>query len=410
MSDLNRDLARRIVDTVGSSGYPPQYGAEHFTAGLDPYLSVIDEEYLSTFIRQGGSAFKMVVGTYGGGKTHFLYCVRDLAWDQRYAVSYVSLSSKECPFHRLDLVYQAIVRGILYPVPPEERYSGYEQGISSFIRSWFAEEQSKMEGRSFQGEDFCEGTLIDPARFRGIESISFKNAIRAAYTSLAEDREDDFESICQWLNGEGCDKSIAKRFRIMQRIDKTTAFSMVRSLVQWIREIGLCGLVVLLDEAEQRSSISTKDRAQHLSNLRELIDECGHTNFQSVLIFYAVPDDGFLEGRTQVYEALKQRVSTVFNELNPTGVRINLEELVKDPISFLAEVGDKLARVYEVAYDCTLDGGLREETIKAVAELAFEKRYSDIGYKRLFVKNLIKGFNKIRKSGASFSPEDLEVA
>ncbi len=57
-------------------------------------LDAIKEEYLATFIKDGGSSFKLVVGIYGGGKTHFLYCVRDAGWAQHFAVSYVSLKER----------------------------------------------------------------------------------------------------------------------------------------------------------------------------------------------------------------------------------------------------------------------------------------------------------------------------
>ena len=50
--------------------------------------------------------------------------------------------------------------------------------------------------------------------------------------------------------------------------------------------------------------------------VRELIDECGQTAMHGTIVFYAVPDENFLEGRTQVYEALRQRVATVFDAFN----------------------------------------------------------------------------------------------
>jgi hypothetical protein len=135
MNELKPQVARRIIDTVGANGIPPQYGFQFFTAGLEPYLSVIEEEYLASFIKQGGSAFKMVVGVYGGGKTHFLYCVRDIAWNHNFAVSYVSLSPGESPFHKLELVYSAIVRNIVAPLTADELLSGYEPGIGAFLRN-----------------------------------------------------------------------------------------------------------------------------------------------------------------------------------------------------------------------------------------------------------------------------------
>jgi hypothetical protein len=409
MNELKPQVARRIIDTVGANGIPPQYGFQFFTAGLEPYLSVIEEEYLASFIKQGGSAFKMVVGVYGGGKTHFLYCVRDIAWNHNFAVSYVSLSPGESPFHKLELVYSAIVRNIVAPLTADELLSGYEQGIGAFLRNRFGLKFQEFRSKGLSGDALREELLNELESIQGIESISFARAVKAAFRALLDRKEEDFTNICQWLSGEGYDRRTHGRYGIFQKIDKTTAFQMLRSLVQWVRQIGYSGLVILLDEAERVPSLSTKQREQHLSNLREIIDECGHTNFQGVMIFYAVPDENFLEGRTQIYEALRQRVATVFDSPNPSGVKIELERVVKEPISFLCEVGSKLARIYEIAYNYHFDNAACQQTIKLAAEAAYERRYGDIGYKRLFVQTLIRGFHFLRQKGAPPSAEDLQM-
>lgn len=407
MSELNPFVARKIIDTVGAQGEPPDYGLQFFTAGLDSYLSVIDQEYLSSFVAQGGSAFKMVVGIYGGGKTHFLYCIRDLAWKYNFAVSYVSLSPGESPFHRLEFVYKAIVRGIIPPPSPEELLKGYERGIASYLRYWYSQKYQEYKSKHLKGEELREALLYEVDHLEGTESVSFLKAVRAAFKALLNRQEEDFEDICQWLTGEGYDRRLHAKHGILQRIDKTTAFIMIRSLVQWIKQIGFSGLIVLLDEAERVPSLSTKQKEQHMSNLREVIDECGHMNFQGVMVYYAVPDENFLEGRAQVYEALKQRVATVFETLNPTGVKIELEKVVTDPISFLCEVGSKLTEVYEVAYGHTFDGTECEQVVETIAKDAYEERHSDIGYKRLFVQRLIKGLHFLRQQSAQPTLDDL---
>ena len=409
MKDLDTKIARRIIDTVGANGIPPEYGFQFFSEGLAPYLSVIEEEYLSTFIKQGGSAFKMVIGVYGGGKTHFLYSIRDLAWKQNFVVSYVSLSPGESPFHRLELVYRAIVRGILPPLTPDELLSGYEQGIVSFIRSWFSMKYRELSSKGFSGEDLHNELLIHVENIHDIESISMAKAIKSAFNALLNKQEDDFLYICQWLTGEIYERRIHGKFGILQRIDRTTAFSMLRSLVHWVRQIGYTGLVILLDEAERVPSLSTKQREQHLNNLREVIDECGHTSFRNVMIFYAVPDENFLEGRTQIYEALRQRVLTVFDMLNPTGVKLELEKLSIEPIPFLVQVGEKLKQIYEKAYDHHFEKEASKKTISTVAKAAYEQRYGDIGYKRLFVQKLVSGFHFLKRNGYPPSPDNLQM-
>lgn len=115
MDELTQNVARQIIDRVGGPGQPPEYGFQFFTAGIGQYLTVIDEEYLHTLIRQGGSSFKMVVGVYGGGKTHFLLSIRDLAWKHKYVTANVDLSPKESPFSKLELVYKNIIRNMHPP-------------------------------------------------------------------------------------------------------------------------------------------------------------------------------------------------------------------------------------------------------------------------------------------------------
>lgn len=201
------------------------------------------------------------------------------------------------------------------------------------------------------------------------------------------------------MKGENPPKNLLKNFGIFEKIDKSTAFKMIRSLVQWVRDLGYAGIVVLMDEAEQTPSMTTKQKAALLSNMRELIDECGHANFRNAMWFYAVPDENFLEGRTQAYEALRQRLSSVFNaETNPTGVKIYLEEVSADPVELLADIGKKLSTIYEVAYNTKFETSALNETIADIAKAAYERKL-EIGYKREFVKNLIKALHKLRKTG-----------
>lgn len=406
-NELSPLEARHIIDRVGGNGTPPEYGFQFFTSGIEPYLDTLEAEYLSTFISQGGSAFKMVVGVYGGGKTHFLYCVREIAWKYNFAVSYVSLSASQSPFHRLDLVYKQIVQHLMPPLSPKELLSGYEEGIVSFLRTWFSQKYSESQNRGLP-----EGALKKELRHNiesigGVESLSFLRAVKSAFYALLDGHDDDFQNICQWLTAEPYNRMALQPHSILERIDKMTAFIMLRSLAQWIRRIGYNGLIILLDEAEREASLSTKQREQLLSNLRELIDECGHTRFQGVMFFYAVPDEYFLEGRTQIYEALKQRVATVFATLNPSGVKIELEDTVSDPIEFLNEIGQKLAQIYETAYGCKFSANDCQITVNLVAETAYGQRHGDIGYKRLFVQKLVQAFHFLRLRQTVPSVNDL---
>jgi hypothetical protein len=345
---IDKVLARQVIESVGSSGTPPETGVSHFSVGLDPYLNAIRDEYLKTFIKGGGSAFKLVVGPFGGGKTHFLYSVRDMAWSENFAVAYVSLTPNETPFHSLNLVYRSLAAQI--STGPDVK------GIEEVIR----------EAKPWSGT---------------LEATKFAQAVRGAQSA---ENESQFEEHLQVLKGETLDKADAPR--------------MIRSMIQWVRQIGRSGLVILFDEAELVPSFSRKQKEILINNLRELIDRCCQSSFRGAMVFYAIPDEKTLEGRGTAYEALKQRLATVFDVPNPTGIKIYLERIAQDPVGFLTEVGTRLSDVFETAYAAKLDKTKLVPALKALAKQCYEKRFADISYKRLFVQSAVALMNQVRAS------------
>lgn len=412
MTDLTRRQARQIIEQLGSSGQPPEFGVNHFSVGLDPYLDVILEEYIGDFIQDGGSAFKLVVGIYGGGKTHFLYSVRDIAWAETFAVSYVSLKSGgESPFDKLHLVYKSIINGLIPPVDDENTQIASTKGIENFLRYWYRRRLENYRNRGISMDDVAEAIRedIDNVAAADIFSISFRNAIVEALKAIQGNDENAFSEIAQWLKGELTSTTRElKGLGITQKINRESAFGMIRSLAQVVRALEYNGLVILLDEAEQIPSMGRRAKDQLLNNLREFIDECGTSNFAGIMVFYAVPDRGFLDGKTQVYEALRQRLATVFNQFNPTGVVVELEDAVNDePIVFLTEVGSKVINVYNVAFKQKLNADELNPWLTELADSVHQERFGDEGYKRLFVRRLVSGLNIIHRKGEMPTPDEL---
>ncbi|MCS7231971.1 MAG: DUF2791 family P-loop domain-containing protein [Elusimicrobiota bacterium] len=375
---------------------PPEYGIEFFTIGLDEYLDIIENEYLEDYIKNGGASFKLVVGIYGSGKTHFLYCVRNLGWKHNFVVSHVSLSKNSSPFSKMELVYKEIMKNITQPLSKEELISGYGKGINNFIRNWIASKRLEYEKKGLDEEEITKLILEETNNWDNIESISFKRAVKKGVEFYIDNKIDDYENIIQWLQGEGYNSKVHKNYGILEKIDKSTAFVMIRSLVQWVKILEYSGLIIFFDEAEQIPSLSSKDKEAILSNLRELIDECSNVRFSNIMVFYAVPDKNFLDGRTQVYEALKQRLSTFFDITNPRGVEINLDNLSTDILTFLRNLGNKLKGIYMTAYNCNLNEVLVKNFIEQLTEKVYNERYGDEGYKRRFVKQCVLGLDYIR--------------
>jgi hypothetical protein len=391
---MDRQLARAIINKLGSTGTPPEFGIEHFTVGLEPYLKVIEDEYLDGILKYSLSSFKLITGNYGGGKTHFLYTVRDLAFRHNYCVAYVSLNPTECPFDKLELVYKGIAANLIAPRPADAPTAPWDKGIESVVRKWHAD-QRKLHDRTDSLRKYLE-TLPTT------ESTSFSNAVRGAFASLLAEDGEGFNDVVQWLKGEDVAKEVRAQHRISERIDKATAFRVLRSLIQWVHAIGYTGLILLFDEAERGMSISSsRDKRRALDNLRQLVDECGNSRLPGAMVFYAVPDENLLlEGSGGVYEALKQRLRSAFNETNPVGVRINLEELGIEPAEFLKRLGARLAELFEAAYETKLSEAKRDSVVRTLADIAVSAFAFDVGYRRLFVVSVLDAFHQLRATPA----------
>lgn len=391
---MDEKLAKAIIHKLGSFGTPPEYGIEHFSVGLDPYLSVIENEYLGDMLRYNLSSFKLVTGNYGGGKTHLLYLIRELAWKHNYAASYVSLSPTECPFDRLELVYKKIVANIMPPVTPS--FGGQQAtGIDALLTVWFKN---------------TEGGRNTVMNIKNFESSSFTNALKGAVMALVADDDEEFAGIVQWLKGEDVPRELRLRYRISERIDRSTAFRMLRSLVQFINAIGYSGLILLFDEAERGMSISsTRDKRRALDNLRQLVDECGNSRLPGAMFFYAVPDENLLlEGSGGVYEALKQRLRSSFTRINPMGVKINLEEIGVSVEQFLHALGMKLAVIFERAYGMQFDKDVLHLSLQNMIQTALALQSLDISYRRIFVIGIIEAFQLLKERHIPIAQDEAQ--
>jgi hypothetical protein len=402
---LTARQARHVIEVVGSSGTPPEWGFQFFSAGLDGYLRVLEDDYLKSFIREGGASFKVVVGAYGGGKTHFLYSVRELAWKHEYLVAYCPLSHDASPFHRLDLVYKSIAANLMRPLSADELLSGAERGLPAFLRSVHAELVEALSGDGIsEGEQLARLKSVAADAARGVENPNFGRAVRLAMEALATRDRDTLERALQYLSVSGYDRVAHRQMGILQPIERGHAFATIRSLVTWVRNLKFRGLVILFDEAEQAGAMTSRQKEMMLANLREMVDQCGAAAFANVMIFYAIPNEHFLtEGRSPAYEALRQRIQTIFDFTNPTGVKIRLDRLARDPVVLMTEIGNKLAAVYETAYRREVGMEARARLVQVLAAVVSERAFGDIGYKRLFVQAMVRALHSLRLSA------DVEV-
>jgi len=389
---LDRIGARRILAQMGENGKPPELGISHVNAGNESYLRVLDTEYIQDLIIAAeGSSFKLVQGTYGAGKTHFLYCVRDLAWRRRMLTAFVTISPKECPFNRPLAVYRAVAQRIERP-----HGAGGEpvRGVDDLVRHC-VERRVAGDGRDAT-RAWIDGELARAAFTRH----AFRDAVAGFARAVVDGDEPAARRLGAWLRGEDISLTEAKLAGVYEVPSNDNGFGMLRSLIQLVPRLGWQGLALLLDEAERRLAPDvkpTKALGETVDHLRELIDLCGRSELPRTLVLYAVTPM-FTEHVLPLYPALQQRLGAPIQFLGPHNPRapvIDLEALDLEPRKLLLEVGKRLADVARLAYDWSPPDKIVQANLDRLAVIVTQEQL-EVGHRRFFVRLWVRLLDQLR--------------
>jgi len=400
--ELTSEIAKMILKPLRESGIPPKFGLELFSSGFEDVFYHLEKEYLQDIVKKRGSTFKFVSASFGGGKTHFTYQFREIAWKNNYATCHVTLDSKNIQFNKILNVYQAICEKIQKPLDEEEKIQIFgemkkpeELGLGNMMKYWYYTKQNEFE---ITHNDEWKTHLKKYAdTIRDFDSIYFGRVIRGMFKALIDEDLDKFEELELWFEQDGTPK--AKEFGIKKQ-QETDTFRMLSSLTKLLTDfMGFAGLVIFFDEGE-RQALRSRDKDRQVNTLRQVIDKCGDQSIPGIMFFYTVPDEAeFLQSSGNAYDAIKQRLQKYFSQDHPMSPNISLEKLVpsdEEQVENLEDVGRKLAHLYEIAYSVSFTNTL-EESITNIAKSAKEARYGEVAYRRLFIQSMCEGLDLLYK-------------
>ena len=406
-------LARQIIETLGQSGTPLSKGVSYYNVGNESLLTAIDTHYLGSYLADGGAVFKLVVGDYGSGKSHFLYCVQDRAWQRNFAVSKVDLSPKESPYDDQRRVYAAVASSVVWHELGS--LSEDERGLSRFLEGTLRRlvNPHGLDLADTETQDIPEvRAFLQTLATTAIDSLSFHKAVQGYFQALLRGQERRLESLERWLHGEEVSPEDMRDLRsvgVTEKISKNNAFKMLRSLCQTVRALDYTGLALLFDEGDRMLSIGGKAEKTATDNLREVIDRC-REDLPGALFMYAVPPD-FLHTVVPKYPALQQRIQApnYFSRANPFSPQIDLEHLDLPDEELLTQIAYRLMPIFEIAYGVKLDSAIQTENIRVLSEAA-RASYLAISHRRLFVKALVTEWYRQKEEGEVVVSPDYAAA
>jgi hypothetical protein len=295
------------------------------------WLSFIDQEYLKSFLRDGGSAIKFAVPLDEACRPELFDGLTKLAQQAGFPV--IKISAADTRVHMADEIFfrtaeqvpwQLLSRRFLAKLTADAGYQWTDNGEGHLYARLAARNQVDPQMLLLDMKKaIWDAVFKEPGLSR-----DFRIAMRhlcTAELSGGQDGETTVKILTDWLTGHNKAVSAVKPYHIFRRINRNTARFFFQSMVHWLRVTAYPGIVILLDNQRVMLTRNPDDPGLFYSKaalvdsyevLRQFID--GADKLQGFFMV-AVPEVSFLEDHKRglsAYEALKFRVIDEIHDKN----------------------------------------------------------------------------------------------
>jgi len=195
-------------------------------------------------IADGGSAFRVVTGEYGAGKTFFLNLVRAVAMEKKLVVASADLN----PDRRLHAsggqarsLYAELMRNLSTRTKPD---GGALAGI---VEKFIATAKTDAKTAGLTTETVIRQKLDHLTEL--VNGYDFAEVIAAYCRGFEEGNEQLKADAVRWLRGEFTTRTDARQaLGVRTIVDDAAVYDQLKLLARFVRLAGFSGLLVSLDE------------------------------------------------------------------------------------------------------------------------------------------------------------------
>jgi len=224
------------------AGVVPRVGQHLIQVGrageLDSLLKDVDR------LADGGSAFRVIIGEYGAGKTFFLNLVRGIAMERKLVTVHADLN----PDRRLHAsggqarsLYAELVKNMATRTKPD---GGALPGI---VEKFIAQAKTEAKARGVDSEVVIREYLSELTEM--VNGYDFADVIAAYCRGFEEGNEQLKADAIRWLRGEFSTRTDARAaLGVRTIVDDASVYDQLKLLSRFVRLAGFGGLMVCLDE------------------------------------------------------------------------------------------------------------------------------------------------------------------
>lgn len=301
-----RSKERDAIIQSLKSGVTPKIGIQHIQVGRSKELEALYSDIEK--ICDGGSAFRLIIGEYGSGKTFFLSVVRSIALEKKLVTVNADLS----PDRRIHAsagqarnLYSELMRNLSTRNKPDGN------ALTSVVEKFITEAVKEADAKQDKVSNVIHSKLSLLSELVG--GYDFAKVIEAYWRGHEYDDEQLKANAVRWLRAEYSTKTDAKKdLDVRTIISDATFYDSLKLMSLFVRQAGYEGLLVNLDEMVNLYKLnSTQARTSNYEQILRILNDCLQGSAEYLGFLLGGTPEFLLDPRKGLYsyEALQSRLA-----------------------------------------------------------------------------------------------------
>lgn len=288
------------------SGVTPKVGIQHIQVGRSNEITALLHDI--DRVAEGGSAFRLIIGEYGSGKTFFLSVVRAIALERKLVTVNADLS----PDRRIHAsagqarnLYSELMRNLATRNKPDGN------ALTSVVEKFITQARMDADSSEISVTAVIHAKLAELTEMVG--GYDFAKVIEA-YWNGHENGNDVLKSnAIRWLRAEYSTKTDARNdLGVRTIISDSSFYDALKLMSLFVRQAGYSGLLVNLDEMVNLYKLnSSQARTSNYEQILRILNDCLQGSAEHLGFLLGGTPEFLLDPRKGLYsyEALQSRLA-----------------------------------------------------------------------------------------------------
>lgn len=288
------------------AGVTPRIGLEYIQVGRVNEVKALIEDLDN--IEQGGSAFRIIIGDFGAGKSFFLQLIRYIALEKGMVVINADMSPDRRLFAsngQARNLYKELARNLATRAHPEGN------AMIPLVEKFITEQRRIADAEDKDVERVIKDKLNSLSEL--VDGYDFAQVIATYWKAYNEGNEDLKNNVIRYLRGEYTSRADARRdLGVRAIVEDNNVYDHIKLLARFVTQAGYKGLLVNLDEVVNLYKLpSQRARSSNYEQVLRILNDCLQGSAESLGFLLGGTPEFLMDQRKGLYsyEALHSRLA-----------------------------------------------------------------------------------------------------